>query len=86
MKQPEGFIKRREEHLVCRLEKSIYGLIQSSCCWNSVAIESDQLEKKRNLNRVQVTLVSIEDVKDQLCSILESMWMMLFLQQKRRSN
>ncbi len=41
MKQPDGFIKRGEEHLVCKLEKSIYGLKQSPRCWNSVL--NDQL-------------------------------------------
>ena len=43
MKQPEGFIKRGEEHFVCKLEKSIYGLKQSPRCWNSVL--DDQLNK-----------------------------------------
>ena len=32
MKQPEGFTKRGEEHFVCKLEKSIYGLKQSPRC------------------------------------------------------
>ena len=36
MKQPEGFAKKRKEHLVCRLRRSIYGLEQSPRCWNSV--------------------------------------------------
>ena len=31
IKQPQGFIKDSEEHLVCR---SIYGLKQSPRCWN----------------------------------------------------
>ena len=35
MKQPEGSAKKGEEHLVCRLQKSIYGLKQSSRCWNT---------------------------------------------------
>lgn len=34
MEQPTGFEKEGEEHLVCRLRKSIYGLKQSSRCWN----------------------------------------------------
>ena len=34
MQQPEGFVKPGEEHLVCRLKRSIYGLKQSPRCWN----------------------------------------------------
>ena len=32
MAQPNGFVKRGEEHLVCKLNKSIYGLKQSPRC------------------------------------------------------
>lgn len=35
MKQPTGYEKEGEEHLVCKLRKSIYGLKQSSRCWNT---------------------------------------------------
>ena len=35
MKQPIGYEKDGEEHLVCKLQKSIYGLKQSSRCWNA---------------------------------------------------
>ena len=35
MKQPEGYTKPEEEHLVCKLSKSIYGLKQSPRCWNT---------------------------------------------------
>lgn len=34
MQQPEGFIKPGEENLVCKLNRSIYGLKQSPRCWN----------------------------------------------------
>ena len=34
MKQPEGFTEKGKEHLVCRLNRSIYGLKQSPRCWN----------------------------------------------------
>lgn len=34
MKQPDGFAVKDQEHLVCKLKKSIYGLKQSSRCWN----------------------------------------------------
>ena len=33
MKQPEGFVTKGREHLVCRLKRSLYGLKQSSRCW-----------------------------------------------------
>lgn len=35
MKQPEGFAARGQSHLVCKLNRSIYGLKQSPLCWNS---------------------------------------------------
>ena len=39
MSQPDGYIKSGEEHLVCRLKKSIYGLKQSPRCWNQAFSE-----------------------------------------------
>ena len=35
MKQPEGYVVKGKEHLVCRLKQSLYGLKQSPRCWNS---------------------------------------------------
>ena len=40
MQQPEGYVKPGEEHLACKLEKSLYGLKQSSRCWNKAIKES----------------------------------------------
>ena len=34
MEQPPGYINSGEENLVCKLKRSIYGLKQSSRCWN----------------------------------------------------
>jgi len=31
--QPEGFVKKSEEHLVCRLKKALYGLKQAPRSW-----------------------------------------------------
>ena len=34
MKQPKGFIKEGQEHLVCKLKKSLYGLKQAPRVWH----------------------------------------------------
>ena len=39
MEQPEGYIKPGQEHLVCKLKKSIYGLKQSPRCWSKAFTE-----------------------------------------------
>ena len=36
MKQPDGFVTNGQDHLVCRLKRSIYSWKQSSRCWNVV--------------------------------------------------
>ena len=33
MKQPEGFVRKGREHLVCKLKKSLYKLKQSKRAW-----------------------------------------------------
>ena len=42
MSQPEGFVAKGQEHLVCRLNRSLYGLKQSPRCWNKVLHNSLQ--------------------------------------------
>ena len=41
MRQPEGLVAKGQEHLVCKLKKSIYGLKQSPR-WNTIL--DDQLK------------------------------------------
>ena len=36
MQQPEGYIEKGKENLVCKLNHSLYGLKQAPRCWNSV--------------------------------------------------
>ena len=36
MEQPPGYIVEGKENLVCELKRSLYGLKQSSRCWNTV--------------------------------------------------
>ncbi len=42
MMQPEGFIKPKVTNKVCKLQRSIYGLVQASRSWN---IRFDKLIK-----------------------------------------
>ena len=55
MMQPEGFIAKNQEHMVCKLKRSIYGLKQASRSWN---IKFDQVIKsfgfEQNLDKTCV--------------------------------
>ena len=51
MKQPEGFMPVGQEHLVCKLKKSIYGLKQASRQWY---LKFDEVMKKQGFVKNQV--------------------------------
>ena len=40
MEQPEGFIGKGQEWMVCHLKKAIYSLKQASCTWNKKSHET----------------------------------------------
>ena len=42
MMQPEGFVNPKDANKVCKLQRSIYGLVQASRSWN---IRFDELIK-----------------------------------------
>ena len=52
MMQPDGFVAKGQEHMVCKFHKSIYGLRQTSLSWNKCfdqavkTFEFDQNEDK----------------------------------------
>ena len=51
MMQPEGFIDPKDANTVCKLQRSIYGLVQASRSWN---IRFDELIKAYSLYRLAV--------------------------------
>ena len=49
MRQPEGFVDKDRQQLVCKLKRSIYGLRQSPRCWksnSSVSVHHDHLKAR----------------------------------------
>ena len=61
MEQAPGYTKGGEKNLVCKLKRSLYGLKQSSRCWNTVFKE--YMESTNFKNNVQLILVSLSGVE-----------------------
>ena len=51
MLQPEGFVNTKGANKMCKLQRSIYGLVQASWSWN---IRFDELIKAYSLYRLVV--------------------------------
>ena len=49
MMQPEGFVDPENANKVCKLQRSIYGLVQASRSWN---IRFDEMIKALGLGRL----------------------------------
>ena len=75
MKQPDGFIERGKENLVCRLNKAIYGLKQAGMIWNQQLDDFlvNELQFRRTIadpciyqiqqgNFIAIILVHVDDI------------------------
>ena len=75
MREPKGFIVEGQVHLVCKLNKSLYGLKQSPRCWNHVLDEHLWV-----LFRFRVFPVFMFLMMILILLLLQCMWMTLFSQ------
>ena len=73
MFQPDGYIAPGEQHLVCKLNNSTYGLKQSLRCWNRVFCEylesigfaqsdADPCVYIRAVDPMAITAVCVDDL------------------------
>ena len=75
MMQPEGFIAKNQEHMVCKLKRSIYGLKQASRSWNirfDQAIKSFGFEQNLDKSRVY------KGHQDKVVTFLVLMWITFY--------
>ena len=64
MMQPDGLIKKGQEHMLCKFKRSIYGLKQASRPWNT---RFDQAIKSYGFDHVLMSLVCTK-------SVMEAWW------------
>ena len=74
MTQPDGYIAEGQEHMVCELKKSIYGLKQVSRAWNikfdraiksfgfDENIDEPCVYKRRNGNAIAFFVLYVDDI------------------------
>eukprot|EP00795_Rhopilema_esculentum_P009823 gene9823-biopygen12578 len=64
MAQPEGYKDPDRPSYVCKLKKSIYGLEQSACCWNSTLdqhLKSSSYRKSNADSCIYIELIKKAD-------------------------
>jgi hypothetical protein len=64
MEQPQGFVHKGGEHLVCKLHKSLYGLKQSPRAWNQkLDVFLKSIEFMKSEANPSVYVAQVGDVK-----------------------
>ena len=81
MQQPDGYIQQGKERLVCKLNKSLYGLKQSPRCWNKVFTEF-----MKSIGFTQSSTDPCIYVRHKLSDYCRCMWTIssLLVRQKRK--
>ena len=66
MMQPEGFVDPKNANKVCKLQRSIYGLVQASRSWN---IRFDEMIKAFWFMQTYGESLRLQESEWELCSI-----------------